>query len=123
MKSQPWKERGVLQRSFGPVWPALVCTRQGTEFAESSPPEGHKREKETPGPSHASFRAFHSAWRTLQGMEAVNMLRGGQISWLPKNDTSGQAAFVVAPGFKHASVVAERRVRNSRAFDRASMLV
>jgi len=32
------------------------------------------------------FRSFHSAWRTLQGIETVNMIRKGQIRWLPKND-------------------------------------
>jgi transposase-like protein len=40
------------------------------------------------------FRAFHSAWRTLQGIETVNMIRRGQVKWLPKNDIAGQAAFV-----------------------------
>jgi transposase-like protein len=40
------------------------------------------------------FRAFHSAWRTIQGVETVNMIRKGQIRWLPKDDILGQAAFI-----------------------------
>jgi IS6 family transposase len=28
------------------------------------------------------FRSFHSAWRTIQGIETVNMIRKGQIRWL-----------------------------------------
>ena len=40
------------------------------------------------------FRAFQSAWRTLQGIETVNMIRKGQVRWLPKDDIAGQAAFV-----------------------------
>ena len=40
------------------------------------------------------FRAFHSAARTLQGIEAMNMIRKGQVRWLPKGDIAGQAAFV-----------------------------
>jgi IS6 family transposase len=40
------------------------------------------------------FRAFHSAWRTIQGMETINMIRKGQIRWLPKNDILGQVAFI-----------------------------
>ena len=40
------------------------------------------------------FRAFHSAWRTLQGIETMNMIRQGQVRWLPKNDIAGQATFV-----------------------------
>jgi transposase-like protein len=40
------------------------------------------------------FRAFPSAWRTLQGIETMNMIRKGQVRWLPKDDIAGQAAFV-----------------------------
>jgi transposase, IS6 family len=40
------------------------------------------------------FRAFHSAWRTIQGIEIVNMVRKGQVRWLPKGDIFGQAAFI-----------------------------
>jgi transposase-like protein len=40
------------------------------------------------------FRSFHSAWRTTQGIETVNMIRKGQIRWLLKNDILGQAAFI-----------------------------
>jgi transposase, IS6 family len=40
------------------------------------------------------FRAFHSAWRTLQGIETMNMIRRGQVRWLPKSDITGQVAFV-----------------------------
>jgi transposase-like protein len=41
------------------------------------------------------FRSFHCAWRTIQGLEMMNMIRKGQIRWLPKNDIFGQAAFIV----------------------------
>jgi transposase, IS6 family len=41
-----------------------------------------------------NFRAFHSAWRTIQGIETVNMIRKGQVRWLAKNDIDGQVAFV-----------------------------
>ena len=40
------------------------------------------------------FRSFHSAWRTIQGIETLNMIRKGQIRWLPTSDILGQAAFV-----------------------------
>jgi hypothetical protein len=40
------------------------------------------------------FRAFHSAWRTIQGFETMNMIRKGQIRWLPKDDILRQAAFI-----------------------------
>ena len=40
------------------------------------------------------FRSFHSAWRTIQGIETVNMIRKGQTRCLPKDDIPGQAAFI-----------------------------
>jgi transposase-like protein len=40
------------------------------------------------------FRAFHSAWRTIEGIETMNIIRKGQIRWLPKNNIAGQAEFV-----------------------------
>jgi IS6 family transposase len=40
------------------------------------------------------FRSFDSATRTIQGIETVNMIRKGQVRWLPKHDIAGQVAFV-----------------------------
>ena len=48
------------------------------------------------GGSRASqgFRALHPAGRRLEGIKTMNMIRKGQIRWLPKNDIAGQAAFI-----------------------------
>jgi hypothetical protein len=40
------------------------------------------------------FRSFHSASRAIQGIKTVNMIRKGQIRWLPTSDILGQAAFI-----------------------------
>src|SRR6202140_3974837 len=40
------------------------------------------------------FRSFDSAARTIQGIEAVNMIRKGQVRWVTKDDIAGQVAFV-----------------------------
>jgi hypothetical protein len=40
------------------------------------------------------FRAFHSVWRTLQDIETVNIIRKGQVRWLPKRDIAAQVAFI-----------------------------
>jgi transposase-like protein len=40
------------------------------------------------------YGSFHSAWRTLQGIEAVHMIRKGRIRWVAKEDPAGQARFV-----------------------------
>ena len=40
------------------------------------------------------FRSFHGARRTIQGYEAVHMIRKGQVSWLPKGDVVGLVLFI-----------------------------
>ena len=36
------------------------------------------------------FREFHAARRTIQGYEAMNMIRKGQVRWLRGNDVRHQ---------------------------------
>lgn len=40
------------------------------------------------------FKIFHTAERTLEGIEAVNMMRKGQVKRLNRDDAMGQAKFV-----------------------------
>ena len=40
------------------------------------------------------YGSFQSAWRTLQGIETVNMIRKGRVKWLAKEDVVGQAIFI-----------------------------
>jgi len=40
------------------------------------------------------FRALQTAWRTIQGIETMGMIRKGQVKWLAKDDIPGQAALV-----------------------------
>ena len=40
------------------------------------------------------FRSVHGALNTIAGYEAMNIIRKGQIRWLPKTDTVGQVRFV-----------------------------
>lgn len=42
------------------------------------------------------FKRFHTAERTLEGIEAVNMIRKGQVKRLAGNDAQGQAKFVAS---------------------------
>jgi IS6 family transposase len=42
------------------------------------------------------FKSFHTAERTLEGIEAVNMMRKGQVKRLSRNDAQGQAKFVAS---------------------------
>src|SRR5436305_6633188 len=40
------------------------------------------------------FKSFHTAERTLEGIESINMMRKGQVKKLDRNDAMGQAKFV-----------------------------
>jgi transposase-like protein len=40
------------------------------------------------------FRSFHTAERTLEGIESINMMRKGQVKRLDRNGAMGQARFV-----------------------------
>ena len=40
------------------------------------------------------FRSFHTAERTLEGVEALHMLHKGQVKRLDRKDAQGQAKFV-----------------------------
>jgi transposase, IS6 family len=42
------------------------------------------------------FKRFHAAGRTLEGIEAINMMRKGQVKRLAGSDARGQAKFVAA---------------------------
>ena len=42
------------------------------------------------------FFSFETAWRTLQGYEAMNMFRKGQMHGVEKGDSRKQAAYIAS---------------------------
>jgi transposase-like protein len=42
------------------------------------------------------FRSAEGAWRTIDGYEAMHVIRKGQIRWLAKGDVVGQRQFIHA---------------------------
>jgi len=42
------------------------------------------------------FKSFHTAERTLEVVEAMNMIRKGQVKRLDGNDAMGQAKFIAS---------------------------
>ena len=40
------------------------------------------------------FRSVQGALNTIDGYEAMHMIRGGQVRWLAKGDVLGQRAFI-----------------------------
>jgi transposase-like protein len=45
-------------------------------------------------PACLGYRSFDTTERTIQGVEAVNMMRKGQVKRLDRSDAMGQARFV-----------------------------
>jgi transposase-like protein len=43
------------------------------------------------------FKSFHTAARTLEGIESINMIRKGQVKRLAGSDVQGKATFVASP--------------------------
>ena len=48
------------------------------------------------GRASQCFKRFHTAERTLEGIEAMHMMRKGQVKRLSGNDARGQAKFVAS---------------------------
>jgi transposase-like protein len=40
------------------------------------------------------FRSFDGAQRTIQGYEAIHMIRKGQVRWLAKDEIAKQVRFI-----------------------------
>jgi len=43
---------------------------------------------------HADHGSFPTAWRTLQGIETMQMIQKGRVRWIPKDDSIAQANFI-----------------------------
>jgi transposase, IS6 family len=41
------------------------------------------------------YGSFQSAWRTLEGVETLNMIRKGRVRWVAKGDVVAEARFIV----------------------------
>lgn len=40
------------------------------------------------------YGSFQSAWRTLEGIETVNMIRKGRVRWVGKRDVVAELRFI-----------------------------
>ena len=40
------------------------------------------------------YGSFLTAWRTLQGIEPLHMIRKGRVRWVVKEDAIAQATFI-----------------------------
>ncbi len=73
----------------------LDCTLRRVKYLNNIIEQDHRFIKKKVRASQC-FKRFQTAERTLEGIEAVNMMRKGQVKRLDKSDAQGQAKFVLS---------------------------
>jgi IS6 family transposase len=74
------------------VLPRRVRLRQ-CKFLNNVIEQDHRLAKERTWLAKG-YGAFHSAWRTLEGIETMHMIRKGRVRWVGQGDVIAQAQFV-----------------------------
>jgi transposase, IS6 family len=69
------------------------CTLRRVKYLNNVIEQDHRFIKKKVRASQC-FRSFHTAERTLEGIESLHMNRKGQVKRLDRNDVGGQAKFV-----------------------------
>jgi len=72
---------------------AVSCELRQSKYLNNLVEQDHRFIKRLVKPGMGFF-SFETAWRTLQGYEAMNMIRKGQMQGVHKRDSSRQAAFI-----------------------------
>jgi transposase, IS6 family len=81
---QAIKKEGILRRR---------CRHRPVQYLNNIIEQDHRAIKRRVN-AKQGFREFDSARRTIQGYEAINMIRKGQVRWLAGNDVRGQIRFI-----------------------------
>ena len=71
------------------------CTLRRVKYLNNVIEQDHRFIKKKVRASQC-FKSFHTAERTLEGIEAINMMRKGQVQRLSGSDAMGQAKFVAS---------------------------
>ncbi len=71
----------------------LNCELRQVKYLNTLIEQDHRFIKRLTKPGMGFF-SFETAWRTLQGFEAMNMIRKGQVQGVNKGDVRGQVVLV-----------------------------
>jgi transposase-like protein len=71
------------------------CTLRRVKYLNNVIEQDHRFIKKKVRASQC-FKGFPTAERTLEGIEAVNMIRKGQVKRLAVSDAQGQAKFIAS---------------------------
>ena len=72
------------------------CKLRGVKYLNNVIEQDHGFDKKKVRASQC-FKRFETAERTLEGIEAMHMMRKGEVKRLAGNDALGQAKFVASP--------------------------
>ena len=78
------KKEGMLRRR---------CRYRPVQYLNNILEQDHRAIKRRVN-AKQGFREFHSARRTIQGYEAMHMIRKGQVRWVKGNDVGSQVRFI-----------------------------
>ena len=78
------KQEGVL--------PRRVRLRQ-CKFLNNIVEQSHRNVKKRTWLAK-SYKRFHTAWRTLEGIETMEMIRKGRVRWVAKKDVVAEVKFI-----------------------------
>ena len=78
------KKDGVLRRR---------CRHRPVQYLNNILEQDHRAIKRRVN-AKQGFREFQAARRTIQGYEAINMIRKGQVRWVNRNDVRRQIQFI-----------------------------
>jgi transposase-like protein len=78
------KEEGTLRRR---------CRHRPVQYLNNVPEQDHRAIKRRVK-AKQGFREFHAARRTIQGYEAMHMIRKGQARWVSGSDVWRQIQFI-----------------------------
>lgn len=84
--------KAIAELKASGVLPASVELRQ-VKYLNNLIEQDHRFIKRLVKPGMGFF-SFATAWRTLQGYEAMHMIRKGQMQGVKKGDSSSQATFI-----------------------------
>ncbi len=73
----------------------LDCTLRRVKYLNNIIEQDHRFIKKKVRAAQC-FKSFHAAERTLEGIEAINMMRKGQVKRLDRSDALKQAKFVAS---------------------------
>jgi transposase-like protein len=78
------KKEGTLRRR---------CRHRPVQYLNNILEQDHRAIKRRVN-AKQGFREFQAARRTIQGYEAINMIRKGQVRWVNRNDVRRQIQFI-----------------------------